>query len=75
MDVGEIADTLTSDEPQISMRYSDDRGKNWGNPRTYGLGSTGEFNRSILFTQLGQARNRVFEVFWSVDAFTALKWW
>jgi len=72
MDVGEIQNTLTSNEPQISLRYSDNRGKTWGNPRVYGLGSTGEFNRSIMFPQLGQARNRVFEVFWSVPAFTAL---
>ncbi len=72
MDVGEIPDTLASDEPLISLRYSDDRGKTWGNPRTSGLGSTGEFNRSILFSQLGQARNRVFEVFWDVPTFTAL---
>jgi len=72
MDVGEIANTLITNEPMISLRYSDDRGKTWGNPRNYGLGATGQFNRSILFTQLGQSRFRVFEVFWSVPAFTAL---
>lgn len=72
MDVGEIANTLTSNEPKISLRYSNDRGKNWGNALTYGLGSTGEFNRSILFTRLGQARNRVYEIFWEIPAFTAL---
>jgi hypothetical protein len=72
MDVGEIENTLSSDELQISLRYSNDRGKTWGNPRVYGLGSTGQFERSILFSQLGQARNRVFEVFWSVPTFTAL---
>ena len=72
MDVGEIDSTLVTNEPQISMRYSDDRGKTWGNARLYGLGSTGEYNRSILFTQLGQSRNRVYEVFWEIPAFTAL---
>lgn len=72
MDVGEITNTLVTNEPQISLRYSDDRGKTWGNPRTYGLGATGQYNRSILFTQLGQSRFRVFEVFWDVAAFTAL---
>lgn len=71
MDVGEIVNTLKSNEPMISLRYSDDRGKTWGNARTYGLGSTGEYNRSILFTQLGQSRYRTFEVFWDVPAFTA----
>lgn len=72
MDVGEIANTLTSEAPMISMRYSDDRGRSWTNPRLYSLGSTGQYGTSVLFTQLGQARNRVYEAFWSVPAFTAL---
>lgn len=72
IDVGEISTTLTSNEPLVSLRYSDTRGKTWGNPRKYGLGSTGEFNRSMLFTQLGQSRNRVYELFWEIPAFTAL---
>ena len=72
MDVGEILGTLAADEPQISLRYSDTRGKTWGTPRTYGLGSTGEFNRSVLFPRLGQSRNRVYEAFWDTPAMTAL---
>jgi len=72
MGVGEIDNTLTTDEPVVSMRYSDNYGKTWGNARTYGLGATGQYNRSIVFTQLGQARNRVYEVSWSVNAETAL---
>lgn len=72
MDVGEMANTLVSNESRISLRYSDDRGKTWGNPRTCGIGSTGEFKRSVLFTQLGQGRWRVFEVFWDLPLFTAL---
>ena len=60
MDVGEIPVTLASDEPFISLRYSDDRGKNWSVPIKKGIGSTGEFNRSLLFTRLGIGRNRVF---------------
>ena len=72
MAVGEIVNTLTTNPPLISMRYSDNYGNTWGNPRTYSLGATGEFNRSIVFTQLGQARNRVYEVFWNTAAATAL---
>lgn len=72
MEVGSIVNTLTSSEPLISMRYSDDYGRTYGNPRTYGLGATGQYNRSIVFTQLGQARNRVYELFWQTDAMTAL---
>lgn len=56
----------------VSMRYSDDRGKTWGNPITYGLGAAGDYEVSVLFTQLGQARNRVYELFWSGETITAL---
>lgn len=72
MDVGDISNTLVTNEPQVSLRYSNDRGKTWGNPVSYGIGATGQFNRSVLFTQLGQGRWRVFEVFWSIPGFTAL---
>lgn len=70
MDVGEAPSNIIS--PQISLRYSDDRGKNWGNPLTQSIGSTGQYDTSILFTQLGMGRNRVFEVFWSIAAKIAL---
>lgn len=73
MDSGSILDHLTTaNAPIISMKYSDDRGRSWGNPRTYNIGSTGQFNRSVLFTQLGQSRNRVYELFWDMPGFTAL---
>lgn len=60
------------DPPTVSLRYSDTRGKSWGNPVMGSLGGTGEFGTSILFNQLGLGRNRVFEVFWSGSGFTAL---
>lgn len=72
MDAGEVETTLAADEPKISLRYSDDRGKNWGNPVVTGIGATGDYGRSILFSQLGQARNRVFELFWTLPALAAL---
>lgn len=72
MDVGEIADTLSANEPLVSLRYSKNRGKTWGSPITKGMGSTGEVGRSVLFTRMGMARNMVFEVFWDAQAFTAL---
>ena len=59
-------------EPQVSLRYSDDRGKNWSNPRTKGMGTTGQYNRSVLWTRLGMGRNRVWELFGSAACFTAL---
>lgn len=59
-------------DPQVSLRYSDDRGKNWSNPRTRGIGSTGQYGRSVLWTRLGLGRDRVFEVFGDAPCFTAL---
>ncbi len=58
--------------PQINLRYSDDRGHTWSNPRMAQIGATGQFDRSVLFTRLGMARNRVFEAFWDCDCFVAL---
>lgn len=58
--------------PKISLRYSDDRGKNWGNPIVKDMGATGIFNRSVLFTRMGIGRNRVFEAFWDGPYFTAI---
>lgn len=59
-------------QPQISLRYSDDRGKNWSQPRSKGIGATGQYARSMLWTRLGMGRNRVFEVFGDVACLTAL---
>lgn len=74
MDVGEVVNKLNPIglSFSISLRYSDNRGKTWGNPITYSLGATGQFDTSVLFTQLGISRNRVYEVFWQSPTLTAL---
>jgi hypothetical protein len=58
--------------PLVSLRYSDDHGKSWGNPVLLSMGAGGDYARSMLATQLGMARDRVFELFWSGEALTAL---
>ncbi len=63
---------LDVDEPQVNLRYSDTRGASWGNPVRTGIGSTGQHYRQPQFNQLGMARYRVYEVFWSGDFNTAL---
>jgi hypothetical protein len=63
---------LDVDEPQINLRYSDTRGESWGNPVRGGIGSTGQYIRSVQFNQLGMARDRVFELFWSAPQAVAL---
>ena len=56
----------------ISLRWSDDRGKSWGNQVLQSMGETGEFSTQPTWQQLGIARDRVFELSWSINAKTAL---
>lgn len=58
--------------PQVFLRWSDTRGKTWGNRLGQSMGATGEFLTSPLWASLGMARDRVFELSWSTDAKTAL---
>lgn len=58
--------------PMVSLRWSDDRGKSWGNPVMSTLGQTGETLTSIQFQRLGYSRDRVFELSWSAPVKTAL---
>jgi hypothetical protein len=58
--------------PQVRLRWSDDRGKTWGNAVTSSLGNRGEFLTSIQWQRLGYARDRVFELSWSAPVRTAL---
>lgn len=62
----------TSNPGQISLRWSDTKGKSWGNPLTQSLGAQGQFNTQPKWTKLGMARDRVFELSWSVPASIAL---
>lgn len=58
--------------PQISLRWSDDRGASWSNPVTQSLGSVGQFSKIAQFRRLGMSRDRVFELSWSAPVMTAL---
>ena len=64
---------LTPDDPaQVSLRWSDDRGMTFGNPVVQLLGSTGDYLKQPKWSQLGLARDRVYELSWSADVNTAL---
>ena len=43
-------------DPQVIMRYSNNRGKNWSDERTTSAGRLGETNRRVVFNQLGSSR-------------------
>jgi hypothetical protein len=60
------------DDPQVRLRWSDDRGATWGNYLSSTLGKVGEFLTSVQFQRLGMARHRVFEISWSANVATAL---
>lgn len=70
----EVGDGLPDDSarPEIRLRWSDDRGRSWGNAVTASLGKVGEFLTSIQWQRLGYARDRVFELSWSAPVKTAL---
>ncbi len=71
------ADAETGDwaPPQtltLYLRWSDDRGRTWGNPLA-AVGEAGKYLFQPQWRQLGMARDRVFEVFWSDPVETALQ--
>lgn len=70
MECGTIEDP-NADAPMLGLRYSDDSGKTWFEQPAIEMGKTGEFNVCPQFTQLGTARDRVYEIWWSADVKTA----
>lgn len=66
--------TITDNsDPQVSLRWSDNRGKSYGNRVEQELGNTGAYLTSVQWNRLGYARDRVFELNWSSNSKTALQ--
>ena len=72
MQVGSIVDTPSSSPPQASLRWSDDAGVTFGNAVMQSIGASGEYITSPQWQRLGMARDRIFELSWSVDADVAI---
>ena len=70
MEVGTIQDP--SDDPQVNLRWSDDRGVSFGNGLQQSLGHSGDYKTIPSWNRLGMARDRVFELSWTAPAATAL---
>lgn len=69
----EVGTTTEDDfEPQVSLSWSDDKGKTYGNPVMQGMGAKGDYLTTISWNRLGQARDRVFKLSWSTANKTAL---
>lgn len=72
MQVGTLVNSIVDDPPQVSLRWSDDRGASYGSPVMQSLGSAGQYKTSMQWNRLGYARDRVFELSWSVAANVSL---
>lgn len=72
-DDGSVDGSTSDNPPMVSLRWSDTRGKSWGNALTQSLGALGQFLTTLQWSRLGMARDRVFELSWSVPTKTALQ--
>jgi hypothetical protein len=73
MEVGDEMDTSTDDQFKVSLRWSDNAGRSYGEAVEQSLGATGEYLTSVQYNRLGLARDRVYEVSWSAPMKTALQ--
>ena len=71
-DIETGTDLNPAENPQLSLRWSDNRGFSYNNPIMQTLGKTGQYRATPTWNRLGFARDRVFELSWSVAAATAL---
>jgi hypothetical protein len=76
MDVGEddgsIDGSTPFNPPVVSLRWSDDKGKSFGNRLEQSLGAGGQYQTNIKYNRLGMARDRIYELSWSCPCGTAL---
>jgi hypothetical protein len=63
----------TTDNPMITLRWSDDKGKTYSNGIIQPLGQRGKFNSLLKWNRLGLARSRVFQLEWSANAMVAIQ--
>lgn len=61
-----------SDPPQITLRYSNDRGKTWVNTQLASAGAEGEFETFPFWVNAGIARDMVYEIEHSINGPAAL---
>lgn len=78
METGTDDPTVTGDgsssakPPVVNLRWSDNRGKTYGSYVQQSIGALGKYLTNIQWRRLGFARDRVFEISWSVPTQTAL---
>jgi len=72
MGVGNDTGSLTANDFQVGMRFSDTGGKSWSDLVYKTMGATGEYQTNLQWQRLGVGRRRVFELQWSAPVKTAL---
>lgn len=70
MELGTAKEGATS--ANVSLSWSNDKGKTYGNPVMQSMGLIGEYLTVPSWNRLGEARDRIFKVQWSDDVITAL---
>ena len=71
MDAGQVP--MDADgNPQVTLRWSDDRGNTWTNGILQPYGPQGKFDRWPTWRTTGMARDRIFELSFSAGGMTAL---
>lgn len=71
-DDGAIDGSDAINPPVVSLRWSNNRGKTWGNRLQQSLGAAGEYDTCLQWQRTGMARYRVFELSWSAPVKTSL---
>jgi hypothetical protein len=69
MEPGTIDDDT---DPQISLSWSIDKGKTYGNPIMQSMGEMGSYLTVMSWNRLGQARDRILKLSWSTKNNTSL---
>lgn len=72
MEVGNPLAVGATEEQNISLKWSDTRGKSYGNALEQSLGLNGQYLTQPQWSRLGLARDRVYELSWSAPVKTAL---
>lgn len=61
------------DSNLVSLRWSNNRGHSFGNPVTRSIGEIGQYKTSLQWQRLSYARDRVWEISWTVPCSATLQ--
>jgi hypothetical protein len=73
MEVGNEMSSATNDNDQVSLRWSDNAGRSYGEAVLQSIGPTGNYIASLQWNRLGLARDRVYEASWSAPVKTSIQ--